>query len=152
MILRPGSYVTYDVGAYRAAQQRILKNSTVARNMGSNLAPALQVWGYVQSVPEREKAIINFGRRDVAFDAGLPTPALHFRPGAAEPVAVPESWKLTRIMDQHSFLHFTGVEDIRVGDMIGFDISHPCTTFDKWRYLPVLDSEYRVIDVVQTFF
>src|SRR5690348_11262501 len=36
VILRPGSYVTYDVGAYRAAQQRILKNSTVARNMGSN--------------------------------------------------------------------------------------------------------------------
>jgi len=152
VILRPGSYVTYDVGAYRAAQQRILKSSTVARNMGSNLDPALQVWGYVQSVPEREKAIINFGRRDVAFDAGLPTPAVHFRPGGGEPVAAPEAWKLTRIMDQHSFLHFAGGIDICVGDMIGFDISHPCTTFDKWRYLPVLDSEYRVIDVVQTFF
>ena len=151
VILRPGSYVTHDVGAYRAAQQRILKSSTIARNMGSNLEPALQVWGYVQSVPEREKAIINFGRRDVAFDAGLPTPALHFRAGG-EPVIAPESWKLTRIMDQHSFLHFVGGDGIRVGDMIGFDISHPCTTFDKWRYLPVLDSEYRVIDVVQTFF
>jgi D-serine dehydratase len=39
-----------------------------------------------------------------------------------------------------------------VGDMIGFDISHPCLTFDKWRCLPVLDSEYQVVDVVQTFF
>jgi D-serine dehydratase len=41
---------------------------------------------------------------------------------------------------------------LRVGDMIGFDISHPCLTFDKWRYLPVLDSNYTVIDVVETFF
>ena len=152
LILRPGCYLTHDVGAYRAAQQRILKSSTVARNMGSNLEPALQIWGYVQSVPEREKAIINFGRRDAAFDAGLPVPVLHFRPGSAEPVAVPEAWKLTRIMDQHSFLQIDPGDDIRVGDMIAFDISHPCTTFDKWRYLPVLDSQYRVIDVVQTFF
>jgi len=152
LILRPGCYLTCDVGAYRAAQQRILKSSTVARNMGSNLEPALQIWGYVQSVPEKEKAIINFGRRDAAFDAGLPVPVLHFRPGTTEPVAVPENWKLTRIMDQHSFLHFDAGNDIRLGDMIAFDISHPCTTFDKWRYLPVLDSKYRVIDVVQTFF
>ena len=152
LVLRPGCYLTHDVGAYRVAQQRILKSSTVARNMGSNLQPALQIWGYVLSVPEREKAILNFGRRDVAFDAGLPVPVLHFRPGSAEPVAVPENWKLTRIMDQHSFLHLDAGNDIRVGDMLGFDISHPCTTFDKWRYLPVLDSEYRVIDIVQTFF
>jgi D-serine dehydratase len=36
--------------------------------------------------------------------------------------------------------------------MIGFDISHPCLTFDRWRYLPVLDDGYNVIDVVETFF
>ena len=67
-------------------------------------------------------------------------------------LSVPEAWKLTRIMDQHSFLHIDSGDDIRVGDMIAFDISHPCTTFDKWRYLPVLDSQYGVIDAVQTFF
>ena len=32
------------------------------------------------------------------------------------------------------------MEDIRVGDMIAFDISHPCLTFDKWRHLPVLNA------------
>jgi D-serine dehydratase len=36
--------------------------------------------------------------------------------------------------------------------MIGFDISHPCLTFDRWRYLPVLDAAYNVVDVVETFF
>ena len=56
------------------------------------------------------------------------------------------------MMDQHAYLHISEGDDIRVGDMIAFDISHPCLTFDKWRYLPIVDSEYRVIDVVQTFF
>jgi D-serine dehydratase len=55
-------------------------------------------------------------------------------------------------MDQHAYLHIAQGDDIHVGDMIGFDISHPCLTFDKWRHLPVLDSDYRVIDLVQTFF
>jgi O-antigen biosynthesis protein WbqV len=43
-------------------------------------------------------------------------------------------------------------DDVRVGDMIGFDISHPCLTFDKWRHLVVLDASWRAIDVVQTYF
>ena len=29
---------------------------------------------------------------------------------------------------------------LRVGDMIGCAISHPCTTFDKWRFLPIVDA------------
>ncbi len=70
------------------------------------------------------------------FDAGLPTPALHYRPGREAPVAAPAHWKLTGMMDQHAYLHITEGDDLRVGDMIGFDISHPCLTFDKWRYLP----------------
>ncbi len=152
VILRPGCYLTHDVGIYRAAQQQIQSRNPVARSMGSSLVPALQLWAYVQSVPEKEKAIIALGKRDAAFDAGLPVPALHYRPGRPKPAAAPAAWTLTHIMDQHAYLHTAEGDDIHVGDMIGFDISHPCLTFDKWRHLPVLDSEYRVIDVVQTFF
>jgi D-serine dehydratase len=152
VILRPGCYLTYDVGIYRAAQQQIQSRNPVARGMESSLVPALQLWAYVQSVPEKEKAIIALGKRDAAFDAGLPVPALHYRPERAKPVVAPAAWTLTHIMDQHAYLHIAEGDDIHVGDMIGFDISHPCLTFDKWRHLPVLDSEYRVIDVVQTFF
>jgi len=36
--------------------------------------------------------------------------------------------------------------------MIGFGISHPCLTFDKWRCLLLVDSRYQVVDVLQTFF
>jgi len=55
-------------------------------------------------------------------------------------------------MDQHGFLAITTGDDMRVGDMIGFDICHPCLTFDKWRVLPIVDSEYNVVDVAETYF
>lgn len=152
VVLRPGCYLTHDVGIYREAQRQILSRNPIAQRMRSSLQPALQLWAYVQSVPEKEKAIVALGKRDAAFDAGLPTPALHYRPGMEAPVAAPAHWKLTGMMDQHAYLHITEGNDLRVGDMIGFDISHPCLTFDKWRYLPVLDPEFRVIDVIQTFF
>jgi D-serine dehydratase len=120
--------------------------------MRSRLIPALQVWAYAQSIPEAEKAIIALGKRDAAFDAGLPTPTLHFRPGGMAPKATPKHWALTRIMDQHAYLQIADGDDLRVGDIIGFDISHPCLTFDKWRSLLVVDSEYQVVDAIQTFF
>jgi D-serine dehydratase len=43
-------------------------------------------------------------------------------------------------------------DDLRVGDMIGFDISHPCLTFDRWRYLALVDTDYNVLDLIETFF
>lgn len=152
VVLRPGCYLTHDVGIYREAQQQILKRNPIAKQMHSSLQPALQLWAYVQSVPEKERAIVALGKRDAAFDAGLPTPVLHYRPGTAAPVAAPSAWQLTKMMDQHAYLQIAEEDDIRVGDMIGFDISHPCLTFDKWRSLPVLNEGYDVVDVVQTFF
>ena len=152
VVLRPGCYLTHDVGVYRTAQQRIDTHNTIAQKMSSTLQPALQLWAYVQSIPEPGHAIITLGKRDAAFDAGLPTPALLYRPGTAAPVPASSLWQLTKMMDQHAYLDFPATDDIHVGDMIGFDISHPCLTFDKWRYLPVVDSSYKVVDVVQTFF
>jgi D-serine dehydratase len=152
VVLRPGCYLTHDVGAYRTAQREILSRNEMARRVGSSLEPALQLWAYVQSLPEAGKAIVGLGKRDAAFDAGLPAPALHYRPGSAAPVAAPATWQLTYMMDQHAYMSIGEGDDIRVGDMIGFDISHPCLTFDKWRYLPVVDAQYRVVDLVQTYF
>ena len=153
VVLRPGCYLTHDVGVYRAAQAQIQTRNPIARKMRGELLPALQLWAYVQSIPEPGKAIVALGKRDAAFDAGLPLPAKLFRPGRdSVPAAVPSHWEVTGMMDQHAYLHIADGDDIRVGDMIGFDISHPCLTFDKWRHLPVLNAQYDVIDVVQTFF
>jgi D-serine dehydratase len=103
-------------------------------------------------VPEATRAIIGLGKRDAAFDAGLPTPAFHFRPGDHAPTAAPPHWSLTKMMDQHAYMQIAAGDNLRVGDMIGFDISHPCLTFDKWRLLPVVNSDYKVVDLVETYF
>lgn len=152
VVLRPGCYLTHDVGAYREAQTKILERNPIAREMKSGLVPALQVWAYVQSIPESEKAIIGMGKRDAAFDSGLPVPAMHFRPGKTAPTPAPYHWSMTKMMDQHAFLQIGAGDDLRVGDMIAFDIAHPCLTFDKWRTLAVVNAAYDVVDMVQTYF
>lgn len=152
IILRPGCYLTHDIGAYREAQSKILQRNPVARKMQSGLLPALQVWAYVLSIPEAERAIIGLGKRDVAFDLGLPIPALLFRPGASGPAPASPHWIVTKLMDQHAYMQIRSGDAIRVGDMIGFDISHPCCTFDKWRVIPIVNKNYDVIDMVETFF
>lgn len=153
IVLRPGCYLTHDAGHYREAQNRILQCNSVAQKIGSNLECALHIWAYIQSVPEPGRAIVGLGRRDAAFDSGLPVPVLCFRPGKDRiPGPVPPTWHLTRIMDQHAFLEIGPEDRVRPGDMIAFDICHPCLTFDKWRAIPIVDSEFRVVEVVQTFF
>lgn len=152
IVLRPGCYLTHDIGVYRTSQARIEEKNPVAREMRSGLQPALQVWAYVQSVPESERAIIGLGKRDAAFDAGFPEPALRYRPGDEIPQGAPGHWKVIKMMDQHAYLQIAAGDDLRVGDMIGFDISHPCLTFDKWRTVAVVNAAYDVVDVVETFF
>lgn len=152
VVLRPGCYLTHDVGAYQSAQTRMKESNPVSCGIHSSLQPALQIWAYVQSVPETTKAIIGMGKRDAAYDSGLPTPALYVPRGSAVPVAAPGHWKLTRMMDQHAYLQIAAGESIHVGDKVAFDISHPCLAFDKWRYLPIVDGQYTVVDVVETFF
>ena len=152
ILLRSGCYVTHDAGVYRDAQARMMKENPVVQKMTPGLVPALHLWAYVQSVPEANIAIVGFGKRDVAFDLGLPMPALHFRSGQRAPGPAPQDWKVTRLWDQHASMQIPEGADLRVGDMIGFDISHPCLTFDKWRYLAVVDTKFDVIDIVETFF
>jgi len=36
--------------------------------------------------------------------------------------------------------------------MVGFGISHPCLTFDKWRLLYLVNDEYLVVGAVRTYF
>jgi D-serine dehydratase len=36
--------------------------------------------------------------------------------------------------------------------MVAFDISHPCLTWDKWRQVAIIDRDYRVVELMQTYF
>ncbi|WP_158937210.1 amino acid deaminase [Burkholderia sp. S171] len=154
VILRPGCYLTHDVGVYKKAQNEIFARNPIAKKMGEGLKPALQLWAYVQSIPEPDRVIIGLGKRDAAFDAGMPEPARHFRPGTQWPrdIQTDEGWEIFGMMDQHAYLRIKPGDDIKVGDMIAFDISHPCLTFDKWRQILVVDTKYRVKEVIETSF
>ena len=68
---------------------------------------------------------------------------------------MPASWKVTGLNDQHAYLRWDGADEPsapQVGERIGLGISHPCTTFDKWRWMPIVDDDYRVVDALVTWF
>lgn len=151
-VIRPGCYLIHDQGIYWEAQSKIRARLPAGCTPEGDLQSSLEVWAYVQSLPEPGVAILTLGKRDVAFDAGLPQPSLHYRPGHRAPVPAPKHWQVQSIMDHHSTLHFPESTDLRVGDIIALSTSHPCLTFDKWRQLLIIDNQFNVIDQVSTYF
>lgn len=152
-ILRSGCYITHDHQRYR----RYL--CCVGERLGliQTLEPALEVICAVQSKPEPGLALLCMGRRDVSHDLDLPIPVWRKIPGQQDPTqAVPSSWRIVALNDQHAYLRYdsdspTGEHPL-MGELLGCGISHPCTTFDKWRWMPVVDDDYRVVDAVNTWF
>jgi D-serine dehydratase len=53
--------------------------------------------------------------------------------------------------DQHARLRVAPGSELQPGDLVGFRISHPCTTFDNWRALPMVDDEYRVSAAIRCY-
>lgn len=141
LVLRSGCYVTHDHGLYARV-------GPSARGSGPPLRPALRLWAQIVSVPEPGLALAGFGRRDCSFDAGLPV-ALHRlgEQGRLEPVGGIE---VVDLNDQHAFLRCD--EPPEVGTVLAFGISHPCTTFDKWRIIPVVDDTLTVTGCLTTWF
>jgi D-serine dehydratase len=52
----------------------------------------------------------------------------------------------------HAHMAVPDDSPLAVGDMLGFGISHPCTTFDKWPLILMVDEKYDVVSAVRTFF
>lgn len=153
VVLRSGCYLTHDAGLYRRAFRDLLKRSSRARGVGSGFRPALEIWSYVQSRPEPGRAILTMGKRDCSFDIELPTPERLFRPGRDRcPRELEDACRITALDDQHAYLELPREMDVRIGDMIGCGISHPCTTFDRWRMLALIDEDYNVTGAVHTEF
>ena len=150
---RSGCYLTHDSVVYEQAlaDMRARDGDHVLPPDGPR--PALTVWTIVQSRPEPGRAILAMGRRDVGFDAGLPVPLLWYSEGRhARPVAIGAGHKVDALNDQHAYLTCPETSPLAVGDLVGCGISHPCTTFDKWQVLYVVDDDYTVVDAVKTFF
>ena len=150
-LLRPGCYLTHDHGNYR----RMLVTLVERCGAADTLQPALEVWANVQSRPEPGLAILAAGRRDLSFDIEMPIPFARAPRGTTRPAGIPPSWKVTGLNDQHAYLRWDAADEPVapvVGERVGLGISHPCTTFDKWHWMPVVDDDYRVVDAVTMHF
>ncbi len=152
-LLRSGCYVTHDHGTYRRYQVAI--DARLGCDCRDSLRAAMEVWATVQSVPEPGLALVGMGKRDVSFDLAMPVPIARAARGALQPSPVPPGWHVTALNDQHGYLRWDAAETPLapvVGERVGFGISHPCTTFDKWRWMPVVEEDYRVSDAVTMHF
>lgn len=107
----------------------------------------------MQSVPEPGLALLTGGRRDLSFDIELPHPLALARAGRVQPLPADGRWRIKGLNDQHAHLRFDdAVLQPQVGDLVALGISHPCTTFDKWHWMPLVDDDYRVVDAVTIHF
>jgi D-serine dehydratase len=152
-LLRSGCYVTHDHGNYKRFVSVV--ETRLGCAPGEALRPALEVWTHVQSCPEPGLALLAAGRRDLSFDIEMPIPLLRAARGVVVPTAVPASWKITGLNDQHAHLRWDMADAAvapQVGERVALGISHPCTTFDKWHWMPMVDAHYRVVDAVVMHF
>jgi|HubBroStandDraft_6_1064221.scaffolds.fasta_scaffold210549_1 D-serine dehydratase len=143
LVMRSGCYITHD--------HRMYADSSPLRLGPAALRPAFELWAYVHSRPERGLALLTFGRRDAPYDYGLPVPIKFVRAGSTqlEPLI---GARIKTMNDQHGHLMLPDGLDLRVGDRVVLGISHPCTAFDKWKLIYVVDDLENVVDGVMTFF
>jgi len=146
VMTRSGCYVSHDTGVYEAEQKRIL----AATGENEGLINALEVWARVQSCPEPGLAILTAGKRDFGTDSGLPVPLFVSRDGAS-PQAL-TGCEIFASNDQHAYMRFPATVLVTVGDQIGLGVSHPCTTFDKWQILFLVNDAYDIVGALKTYF
>ncbi|WP_246677375.1 MULTISPECIES: amino acid deaminase [unclassified Mesorhizobium] len=153
VLVRSGCYITHDSLLYAKAVDALRERNPELASSHGGLTPALEVWAYVQSRPEDEKLIAGLGKRDVSYD-DQPVALTWFRPGGGmeSPQKLSSDHTVTRLNDQHCHMTIPVGSPLQVGDMIGFGISHPCLTFDKWRVMHVVDENYQVVSSVRTYF
>jgi D-serine dehydratase len=144
-VLRSGCYVTQDGGFYEE-----LSPLAGRADGGRRLRNALEVWGRVQSRPQPDLAIASFGKRDVPLDLALPVPR-RMRRGDGPVGELDFAAEVVALSDQHAHIRVDPACDLRVGDLLGAEISHPCGAFERWKLLFVVNAERRVVDGVLTF-
>ena len=153
VVTRSGCYLTHDSGMYQAFFERLGTREAAARGLGEGPRAAFEVWTYVQSRPDADKAILTMGRRDSGADVEWPRPLRWYRPGLhTAPVAAPEGTAVTGMNDQHTHMAIDPASPYAVGDLVAFGVSHPCTTFDKWDVICLVDDAYNVTGAIKTYF
>ena len=118
----------------------------------------MHAWVTIVSTPEPGLALFDAGKRDLPFDEGLPEPQAIRGRAADESARVLADARVTALNDQHGFLRFPAevAGELPVGTVLRLGLSHPCTAFDKWRLMPLIDdhdaADPAVVDLVPTYF
>ncbi|MGQ4728038.1 alanine racemase [Streptomyces sp. Ju416(a)] len=144
-LLRSGAYVSHDDGHYKH-----LTPFNRVPDEGA-LEPAFRLWAQVVSRPTGEQAFLNAGKRDAAYDLDLPE-AQVIRSGRDGSVRPATGVTVTGLSDQHTWVRTEGGAELEVGDWVGMGLSHPCTSFDKWQLIPLVEADGTVTDYIRTFF
>ncbi|WP_067682530.1 amino acid deaminase [Nocardia miyunensis] len=148
LVLRSGCYLSHDVGKYHSLSPL---DGRRAADEQLRLENALEAWGSVISRPEPGIAIVGSGKRDVPYDVNLPTVLrVHHRDRTVSHLG-PDT-QVYKVMDQHAFIRLAPDQKLDVGDVMVFGLSHPCTAFDKSRFVPIIDDDFNIVDAVLTFF
>ncbi|MCC0577445.1 alanine racemase [Streptomyces californicus] len=144
-LLRSGAYVSHDDGHYKHLTpfNRVPEEGT--------LEPAFRLWAQVVSRPTEAQAFLNAGKRDAAYDLDLPEAQVirSGRDGSVRPAA---GVTVTGLSDQHTWVRTDEGTGLEVGDWVGMGLSHPCTSFDKWQLIPLVEADGTVTDYIRTFF
>ncbi|HVR32231.1 MAG TPA: alanine racemase [Acidimicrobiia bacterium] len=148
VVLRTGGYISHDDVGYHWTSPM---GASPRVDDQFRLQPAIEVWGAVLSRPEPTRALVGLGKRDAASDGRLPVAKKVRRLGSSRVEEIAPI-QVAVINDQHSYLDLHPDDSLAVGDLVGFGIGHPCTTFDKWRVLLMVDDDYRVTELVHTVF
>ncbi|WEK42910.1 MAG: alanine racemase [Candidatus Sphingomonas colombiensis] len=152
VVLRSGCYISHDAIHYELAFERLLERTHEAGDAG-RLKNALEVWAEIQSRPEPGWMFANLGKRDISYDTDLPQLILSRARLSGSVRSIPTgAFSVEKLSDQHAHIAVHGQTTLAIGDQVGFGVSHPCTTFDKWRTLFEVDDDGRVLDAIATFF
>ena len=145
LVLRSGCYVTHDHGLYHAISPFERSHDGLHAAPGPAGLGAGAVAARTRHRRHRRRPpgrLLATARCPWCSPRGAATGTLDVS-GAVPP----------RLFDQHLVAaRRRTAASCEPGDEVELGISHPCTTFDKWRWIPVVDDDDRVVDVVRTFF
>lgn len=143
IVLRSGAYIIHDHVKYAWA-------TPSATRSGPVLKPAAALYAHVLSTPEAGRALLDAGKRDLPYDMGLPVPLQIRRRDGTTDTVPSGALAISRMDDQHAYLDGE-VPAVQVGDVVKLGLSHPCTMFDKFRTVLLVEDSL-VVGALPTYF
>lgn len=158
VVLRSGAYLVHDDGFYRGISPLDQDEDARDDDAADRLRSAMHAYVRIVSRPEPGLALFDAGKRDLPFDEGLPVPQGVVGLPESDSDTVLATAEVTALNDQHGFLRFgpEGEDALGVGTVLRLGLSHPCTAFDKWRLIPLVEDAGGevpvVVDAIATHF